>query len=341
MKSDTRKRSSGQDAKKSHKLIEKERRQRINDKIEELRIFIEENGGTGVSKKSQILQVAIDSIDELRVSCNQLIEQYKKLKSENDTLNTSLGRSSDSVYTSSSSDESDSPISAYSSSHSSPTTSPSSTFEYDFSNHPSDIKTEPSVDTIEILPPSSPLFSSQPSSSKDISWLQDISHFPQDSVLELSASQEIDIFCSSLDREPRSPLIEVISMEKRKRGSDSSLVDDSHKRKKAVATLEQPIIEGVDVYEQQVAMQDRMRKQIEEQQAKNQQQIDNQISLIRQFQMQKGLYNQPTLQLYLTHLENKKTEEEQAYAFFQNQMMPIESSSQDLTSDFQPLDFLA
>eukprot|EP01114_Cavostelium_apophysatum_P015446 TRINITY_DN4203_c0_g1_i2.p1 TRINITY_DN4203_c0_g1~~TRINITY_DN4203_c0_g1_i2.p1 ORF type:complete len:462 (+),score=139.70 TRINITY_DN4203_c0_g1_i2:298-1683(+) len=67
---------------KSHKAIEKERRQKINEKISELRELVEITDGPQLSRKAQVLQATIEKIDDMRDSCTVLVTEHEKLQQE-------------------------------------------------------------------------------------------------------------------------------------------------------------------------------------------------------------------------------------------------------------------
>ncbi|PRP88139.1 putative oxidoreductase [Planoprotostelium fungivorum] len=77
--------------KNNHKLIEQRRRQKINDKIEELRELLAPQNADGFPNKSSILESTIDSIKTLRSSYNKLANQQKHLQEEQLQLEKELG----------------------------------------------------------------------------------------------------------------------------------------------------------------------------------------------------------------------------------------------------------
>lgn len=75
----------------SHKIIEQKRRQKINEKINELREIL--NYPDGSQNKAVVLQAAVESIKNLKVVCSKLLahhrqlqEEYMHLLGENDRL---------------------------------------------------------------------------------------------------------------------------------------------------------------------------------------------------------------------------------------------------------------
>jgi hypothetical protein len=66
--------------KESHKIIEQRRRQKINDKINELREVM--NMPEGTQNKAIVLQGAVDSIKNLKVACGKLYQYYRQLQEE-------------------------------------------------------------------------------------------------------------------------------------------------------------------------------------------------------------------------------------------------------------------
>jgi len=65
----------------SHKLIEQKRRQKINEKINELRELL--NYPDGSQNKAVVLQSAVDNIRYLKLVCNKLAQHHRQLQEEN------------------------------------------------------------------------------------------------------------------------------------------------------------------------------------------------------------------------------------------------------------------
>eukprot|EP01117_Protostelium_nocturnum_P007399 TRINITY_DN264_c0_g1_i1.p1 TRINITY_DN264_c0_g1~~TRINITY_DN264_c0_g1_i1.p1 ORF type:complete len:222 (-),score=80.74 TRINITY_DN264_c0_g1_i1:38-703(-) len=76
--------------KNNHKLIEQRRRQKINDKIEELRELLAPENVDGFPNKSSILDSTIDSLKTLRSTYNKLVTQQKQLQEEHGKLEREL-----------------------------------------------------------------------------------------------------------------------------------------------------------------------------------------------------------------------------------------------------------
>lgn len=81
--------------KENHKLIEQKRRQKINEKINELRQLL--NYPEGTQNKAVVLQAAVDNIRCLKMACNKLLlnhrqlqDEYMALLGENDQLKKKL-----------------------------------------------------------------------------------------------------------------------------------------------------------------------------------------------------------------------------------------------------------
>jgi len=64
----------------SHKIIEQRRRQKINDKINELRELL--NYPDGSQNKAVVLQAAVDNIKNLKVVCSKLLSAHRQLQEE-------------------------------------------------------------------------------------------------------------------------------------------------------------------------------------------------------------------------------------------------------------------
>jgi len=64
----------------SHKIIEQKRRQKINDKINELRELL--NYPDGSQNKAVVLQAAVDNIKNLKTVCSKLISSHRQLQEE-------------------------------------------------------------------------------------------------------------------------------------------------------------------------------------------------------------------------------------------------------------------
>jgi len=82
-----RKRGKSQDTearKESHKLIEQKRRQRINEKINELRELL--NYPDGSQNKSVVLQAAVENIRYLKMACSRMLQHYRQMAEEHSQL---------------------------------------------------------------------------------------------------------------------------------------------------------------------------------------------------------------------------------------------------------------
>jgi len=82
-----RKRGKNQDTearKESHKLIEQKRRQRINEKIGELRELL--NYPDGSQNKSVVLQAAVENIRYLKMACSRMLQHYRQMAEEHSQL---------------------------------------------------------------------------------------------------------------------------------------------------------------------------------------------------------------------------------------------------------------
>jgi len=66
--------------KESHKIIEQKRRQKMNDKINELRELL--NYPDGSQNKAVVLQAAVDNIKNLKMVCSRLLSSHKQLQEE-------------------------------------------------------------------------------------------------------------------------------------------------------------------------------------------------------------------------------------------------------------------
>jgi len=78
-----RKRGKNQDndaRRESHKLIEQKRRQRINEKINELRELL--NYPDGSQNKSVVLQAAVENIRYLKMACSRMLQHYRQMQEE-------------------------------------------------------------------------------------------------------------------------------------------------------------------------------------------------------------------------------------------------------------------
>jgi len=78
-----RKRGKAQDTearRESHKLIEQKRRQRINEKINELRELL--NYPDGSQNKAVVLQAAVENIRYLKIACSKMIQHHRQLQEE-------------------------------------------------------------------------------------------------------------------------------------------------------------------------------------------------------------------------------------------------------------------
>jgi len=78
-----RKRGKAQDneaRRESHKLIEQKRRQRINEKINELRELL--NYPDGSQNKAVVLQAAVENIRYLKIACSKMIQHHRQLQEE-------------------------------------------------------------------------------------------------------------------------------------------------------------------------------------------------------------------------------------------------------------------
>jgi len=64
----------------SHKIIEQKRRQKINDKINELRELL--NYPDGSQNKAVVLQAAVDNIKNLKLVCTKLLSAHRQLQEE-------------------------------------------------------------------------------------------------------------------------------------------------------------------------------------------------------------------------------------------------------------------
>jgi len=64
----------------SHKIIEQKRRQKINEKIAELRELL--NYPDGSTNKAAILQAAVDNIKNLKIVCTKLLGHHKQLQED-------------------------------------------------------------------------------------------------------------------------------------------------------------------------------------------------------------------------------------------------------------------
>jgi len=64
----------------SHKLIEQKRRQRINEKIGELRELL--NYPDGSQNKAVVLQAAVENIRYLKIACSKMIQHHRQLQEE-------------------------------------------------------------------------------------------------------------------------------------------------------------------------------------------------------------------------------------------------------------------
>jgi len=64
----------------SHKIIEQKRRQKINEKINELRELL--NYPDGSQNKAVVLQAAVENIKNLKVVCSKLLAHHKQLQEE-------------------------------------------------------------------------------------------------------------------------------------------------------------------------------------------------------------------------------------------------------------------
>jgi len=64
----------------SHKIIEQKRRQKINEKINELRELL--NYPDGSQNKAVVLQAAVDNIKNLKTVCNKLLTSHRQLQDD-------------------------------------------------------------------------------------------------------------------------------------------------------------------------------------------------------------------------------------------------------------------
>jgi len=64
----------------SHKIIEQKRRQKINDKINELRELL--NYPDGSQNKAVVLQAAVDNIKNLKLVCSKLLSSHRQLQED-------------------------------------------------------------------------------------------------------------------------------------------------------------------------------------------------------------------------------------------------------------------
>lgn len=64
----------------SHKIIEQKRRQKINDKINELRELL--NYPDGSHNKAVVLQAAVDNIKNLKLVCSKLLASHRQLQED-------------------------------------------------------------------------------------------------------------------------------------------------------------------------------------------------------------------------------------------------------------------
>jgi len=78
-----RKRGKAQDSearRESHKLIEQKRRQRINEKINELRELLSYPDGS--QNKAVVLQAAVENIRYLKLACSKMMQNHRQLQEE-------------------------------------------------------------------------------------------------------------------------------------------------------------------------------------------------------------------------------------------------------------------
>jgi len=71
---------SSSNRKESHKIIEQKRRQKINDKINELRDLL--NYPDGSHNKAVVLQAAVDNIKNLKLVCSKLLASHRQLQED-------------------------------------------------------------------------------------------------------------------------------------------------------------------------------------------------------------------------------------------------------------------